>query len=189
MDADELDEAWEAWYSRYYEDKDVDRLVEPFLQISSNGPSLRAAREALFLSMRTVARRLGVHFSSYQAHEKAEAEGRITLESLRRCAEAMDCELVYAIRPKNKRSFSWTIWLALIVECGARVERLDCGRVGLQLASLMRDKMFDPRFRRAQGWARNNSSLAAHVIWTLRSSRVGDYYSNSVQSVPLERQS
>jgi predicted DNA-binding mobile mystery protein A len=33
--------------------------------------------------------------------EKSEAADRITLQTLRRYAEALDCELVYAIVPKN----------------------------------------------------------------------------------------
>jgi predicted DNA-binding mobile mystery protein A len=33
--------------------------------------------------------------------EKSEAEERITLKSLKRAAEALDCELVYAVVPKS----------------------------------------------------------------------------------------
>lgn len=36
-----------------------------------------------------------------QRFEKAEANERITLRTLRRVAEAMDCDLVYAIVPKS----------------------------------------------------------------------------------------
>jgi predicted DNA-binding mobile mystery protein A len=35
------------------------------------------------------------------AFEKSEAADRITLQTLRRYAEALNCELVYAIVPKN----------------------------------------------------------------------------------------
>ena len=36
-----------------------------------------------------------------RSFEKAEAEDRITLASLRRTAEAMDCELIYALVPRS----------------------------------------------------------------------------------------
>jgi predicted DNA-binding mobile mystery protein A len=62
---------------------------------------LRAIREALRLSLEDVGKRLGQSRRRIQEFEKAEAEDRITLDSLRRVAAALDCELVYAIVPKS----------------------------------------------------------------------------------------
>lgn len=62
---------------------------------------LRALREALGLSLDDVGKTLGVGKSHVRAFELAEAEDRITLGSLRRVADAMDCKLVYAIVPKT----------------------------------------------------------------------------------------
>src|ERR1700730_1138304 len=62
---------------------------------------LRAIREALCLSLEDVGKRLGQSRRRIQEFEKAEAEDRITLDSLRRVAAALDCELVYAIVPKS----------------------------------------------------------------------------------------
>jgi predicted DNA-binding mobile mystery protein A len=62
---------------------------------------LRAVREALGVSQLKVAKSLHIRQQSIVSFEKAEAEDRITLRNLRRVAEAMGCELVYAIVPKS----------------------------------------------------------------------------------------
>jgi predicted DNA-binding mobile mystery protein A len=58
-------------------------------------------REALGLSLASVGRRLRTARQVIQRLEKYEASDRITLRNLRRVAEAMGCELVYAIVPKS----------------------------------------------------------------------------------------
>jgi len=60
---------------------------------------LRAIREALGMTTAQLAKRLGTVQSRVPALEKAEANGAVTLKSLRAAAEAMDCTLVYAIVP------------------------------------------------------------------------------------------
>jgi len=62
---------------------------------------LRAVREALGLSTRQIAERMGAAPSRITTLEKAEVTGRTTLRSLREAAEAMDCTLVYAIVPNT----------------------------------------------------------------------------------------
>jgi predicted DNA-binding mobile mystery protein A len=62
---------------------------------------LRAIREALGVSQQKVAAAAKVKRQSLIGFEKAEAGDRITLRNLRRVADAMDCELVYAIMPKS----------------------------------------------------------------------------------------
>lgn len=62
---------------------------------------LRAVREALGMSIAQVAQRMGVTRVRVLEFEKAEEENRITLGSLKRVAEAMNCKLVYAIVPKS----------------------------------------------------------------------------------------
>lgn len=61
---------------------------------------LRAVREALGVSQQEVAIASKVKRQSIIGFEKAEASDRITLRNLRRVADAMGCELVYAIVPK-----------------------------------------------------------------------------------------
>jgi transcriptional regulator with XRE-family HTH domain len=53
------------------------------------------------MSLEEVGRALGQSKKRILDFEHAEAEYRITLKSLRRVANAMDCELVYAMVPKS----------------------------------------------------------------------------------------
>ena len=65
---------------------------------------LRAVRESLGRSLRTQAERLGISPSSLHKSEMAEAQGRTTLAQLRKMAEGLDCELVYALVPRQPLS-------------------------------------------------------------------------------------
>jgi predicted DNA-binding mobile mystery protein A len=62
---------------------------------------IRSVREALGMSGRQLAARMGVEPSRVTELEKAEAGGNVTLRSLQRAAEALDCRLVYALVPKT----------------------------------------------------------------------------------------
>lgn len=61
---------------------------------------LKAVRTALGISAGTLAKRMGViKWDVYQL-EKSEEKASIQMRSLQRAAEAMGCELVYAVIPK-----------------------------------------------------------------------------------------
>lgn len=62
---------------------------------------LRIIREALGITLTDLAKRLKVTPPAVRSFEQAEAEDRITLASLRRTADAMGCELVYALIPRT----------------------------------------------------------------------------------------
>lgn len=62
---------------------------------------LRAVRDALGLTTRQLAERMKKSQPSITALEKNEATEAITLKSLREAAEALDCQLVYAIVPNG----------------------------------------------------------------------------------------
>ena len=62
---------------------------------------LRAVRNAVGLSQEDLAKKLGVKRQSYAQLETAEERRSISLASLQRAAEAMDCELVYFIVPRE----------------------------------------------------------------------------------------
>ena len=62
---------------------------------------IHAIRQATGLSAGEVARSLGVSRQLPLQLEKAESEDKITLASLRKMADALDCELVYALVPKS----------------------------------------------------------------------------------------
>lgn len=50
---------------------------------------------------RQQAKRLGISGSTLHKSEQSEAEERITLGQLRKLAEGLDCELVYALVPRK----------------------------------------------------------------------------------------
>jgi predicted DNA-binding mobile mystery protein A len=62
---------------------------------------LRAIREALGITLNQVGKNMRTTRQRIKSFEDAEGRDRITLASLRRVAEAMGCELVYAIVPKS----------------------------------------------------------------------------------------
>ena len=62
---------------------------------------IRAIRQALGMSGRHLASRLGVSKMRVADMERAEVTGATSLKTLRRAAEAMDCVLVYVLVPKT----------------------------------------------------------------------------------------
>lgn len=62
---------------------------------------VRAIRDALGLSTRQLGERLGVAAMSVTDLEESERAGRAQLATLRRAADAMDCDLVYAFVPRT----------------------------------------------------------------------------------------
>lgn len=61
---------------------------------------LRAIRTALGMSLEDLSSRLGTNRSSVLRIESSEARGSIQLDTLRKAAAALDCELVYALIPR-----------------------------------------------------------------------------------------
>ena len=84
--------------------KQLDRTLKPFRPAAKNPRPqkgwLRAIREAAGISASEVARTLKTSRQLPVQLEKAEAEDRITLKSLRAAANALGCELVYALVPR-----------------------------------------------------------------------------------------
>jgi predicted DNA-binding mobile mystery protein A len=62
---------------------------------------ISSIREALGLSLAEIGRNLRAPRQIVQKFERAEATDRITLRTLRRVADAMGCDLVYALVPKS----------------------------------------------------------------------------------------
>lgn len=108
-------EAFAMWY-RSYKFAKTDQEILPYLNNNFETFKLgevgwlEKVRKALYLSTYAVATRLNVSRTTYSAYENREKNGTITLVKLAQIAESMDCELVYAIRPKSKKTFSQIIW-------------------------------------------------------------------------------
>lgn len=62
---------------------------------------IKAIREALGMTTAQLARRLGVSQPRAVVIEKAEQENSVTLGTLERTAQALDCRLVYALVPRT----------------------------------------------------------------------------------------
>jgi predicted DNA-binding mobile mystery protein A len=62
---------------------------------------IASVREALGITLGQIGQQMRASRQAVQQFEKAEASDRITLGALRRAAEAMGCELVYALVPKS----------------------------------------------------------------------------------------
>ena len=83
------------------------QLADALRQYKSSSPTppprgwARAIREALGMTQTQLAARLKITRQSVQDLEQAEAERRITLESLDRLAKAMGCRVVYAVVPES----------------------------------------------------------------------------------------
>ncbi len=66
-----------------------------------SGGWIRAVRTSLGMSVRQMAERIGIAQQSAARLEKNETNDAITLKSLRKAAEALDCRLVYAFVPNE----------------------------------------------------------------------------------------
>ncbi|MGC2162427.1 MAG: hypothetical protein WA634_10985 [Silvibacterium sp.] len=82
----------------------LDRMVQPLRALKLPRPQkgwIRALREAMGVSYAELGERLQASRSLAAQQEKAEVEDRITLKSLRTCADALNCDLVYAFVPRG----------------------------------------------------------------------------------------
>ena len=91
--------------SRTLRSRQLERALKPYVTAAAQTRPqrgwIRAIREATGMTLREMARRLGKVPSLAVYLEKSEAENRITLGSLRDAADALGCELVYALVPKE----------------------------------------------------------------------------------------
>jgi predicted DNA-binding mobile mystery protein A len=62
---------------------------------------IRAIRKSLGMTVAQLAVRLGVRRETARDIETSEVRGSITLDTLRRAAQALDCALVYALVPRE----------------------------------------------------------------------------------------
>jgi predicted DNA-binding mobile mystery protein A len=74
---------------------------KPEAAAAPRGGWLRAIRQALGMTQAQLGARVGIARQSIQDLEIAEANRRITLDSLDRLARAMGCRVVYAVVPET----------------------------------------------------------------------------------------
>jgi predicted DNA-binding mobile mystery protein A len=83
----------------------VNRRLLPFKEVSQQaqvrGGWIHYLRTALQMTLSELGSRVGVSTSAIAQSERNEVSGKTTLETLRKIAAAMDCELVYAMVPRD----------------------------------------------------------------------------------------
>lgn len=94
--------------------KQLDQQLQEWQALSKKHGMPRAGwvktlRIALSMSAEQLANRLGLTRSRITQLENAEIHNAVTLRTLREAANAMECELVYAIVPKNKTTLEGII--------------------------------------------------------------------------------
>ncbi len=119
--------------------------------------SIRMARNAMFLTAESIAKKMGISKAAFSKLERAERKGTISIKTLAAVAEAMDCHLVYAIKPKNQKLFSEIVWEKLLPEARIILWRRICNPLNKSggLAGIADELTKNPKFRRKQGWSRN----------------------------------
>jgi predicted DNA-binding mobile mystery protein A len=84
--------------------RSLDRVLAPYRKVATRRPPkgwIRAIRDALGMTAEQLADRMHITQPSVQRLEISEAEDTIQLKTLKRAAEALGCELVYALVPRQ----------------------------------------------------------------------------------------
>jgi len=85
--------------------RQLDEALEPFQKLKSSPPPrdgwIKAVRESLGMSLRQLSQRAGLSKTSVASIESLEGKGTVQLDSIRRLANGMGCELVYALVPRH----------------------------------------------------------------------------------------
>jgi|SRR5687767_5434181 len=84
--------------------RQVEKRLAPLKGLPRKPPSegwLHVVRSALGMSSAELARRLGTSRQAIAALEQREKDGSVTLDALSRAADALDCDLVYALIPRS----------------------------------------------------------------------------------------
>lgn len=112
---------------------------------------IRAVRDALGMTTRQFAARMGKSQSTVVDLEKSEASDTISLGSLRKAAEALDCRLIYALVPNRplddilrERATQVAEWRLSPVSHSMALENQALNRDGLQAE---RERLVDDLLR------------------------------------------
>jgi len=96
---------------------------------------IAAIRQALDMTVRQFAVRLGVTPSNVVRLEQRERDETISLDALRRAANALNCELIYAIVPRGTATDSTNNILETMIESRARgLASEEIGRIARSMA-------------------------------------------------------
>jgi predicted DNA-binding mobile mystery protein A len=118
---------------------------------------VRAVRQALGMSAATLAERLGTTAGAVTRLEQSEAADRIRLDTLRRAADALGCDLVYLVVPRRPlttvvrdRARELAHYQIAATEQTMRLEDQATGK-----AKEMEDRLTEQLLERGGLWSRN----------------------------------
>jgi predicted DNA-binding mobile mystery protein A len=142
--------------------RSLDRALRPYGSITARRPQkgwIRAVRDALGMTAEQLGERLRVTQPTVQRMELSEAEDTIQLSTLRRAAEALGCELVYALVPRDGLQATYD-------RAARAVARRELGRISHSMAledQAVDDAEADERLRRYI-----EDELDPREVWTPR---------------------
>lgn len=143
--------------------RSLDRTLLAYQKVPRRRPTkgwIRGIRDALGMSAQQLGERMGVSQPTIKGLETSEANDTIQLNTLRRAAEALGCELVYALVPKES--------LEAAYDRAARgVARRELGQISHSMAledQAVEDKEEDERLRRFIA-----DELDPREVWARRS--------------------
>lgn len=143
--------------------RSLDRALLPFHNLPMRRPPrgwIRAIRDALGMTAEQLGERMGVSQPTVQKLEVSEAADTIQLKTLRRVAEALNCELVYVLVPREP--------LRKIYDMAAReLARRELGAISHSMAledQAVEDEDEDERLRRFIA-----EELDPREVWARRS--------------------
>ncbi len=106
--------------------RQIDDRTRPWRQLRKQAPPrggwIRAIRQALGMTTSQLAARLRVTRQAVLDLERREAEGSVTLSALRRAANAMECDLLYAVVPRQP--VKDILWSRARAVAAKRLERI-----------------------------------------------------------------
>jgi predicted DNA-binding mobile mystery protein A len=142
--------------------RSLDKMFSPLMKLPRRRPGrgwVRAIRDALGMTAAQLGGRIGVTQSTIQRLETSEVADTIQLNSLRRLAEGLNCELVYALIPRDT--------LTATYDTAARaVARRELARLSHSMAledQAVDDQVDDERLRQFIA-----EELDPREIWTRR---------------------
>jgi predicted DNA-binding mobile mystery protein A len=124
--------------------RQLDEALGPWRQLPRATPAsgwLRAIRQALGLTTRQLAARVGVSQSAVVDVEGNEARGDVTLATLQRYADALNCDLRYALVPRQPLQ-------DMLQQRADEVARQQVERVGHSMA--LEGQSTSPEFREVE---------------------------------------
>jgi predicted DNA-binding mobile mystery protein A len=106
--------------------KIMEQKIHRFSKLNEPPPPsgwVKAIRGSLGMTIRQLAERVGVGHGSIAQLEKREPQRKVTLASLDRAAQAMECRVVYALVPKESGASLDTIIESKAREMATRILR------------------------------------------------------------------